>query len=148
MGRRLERLNEQLRRELTDLLRTEVRDPRIGPIHVTEVRASADLDLARVRVSFPDDEGREETLEGLAAAAPFLRTAIAQRLSIRHAPELRFEVDTAPDHARRIEELLREVRPEGGWESADDTADAGDGPDTEAEADAGEDGADGDDGPS
>ncbi|MEX0893445.1 MAG: 30S ribosome-binding factor RbfA [Gemmatimonadota bacterium] len=122
MGRRLDRLNEQLRRELADLLLTEVKDPRVGSVTVTGVRVSPDLAVARVLVSTPGQEGREESMEGLRAAAAFLRTSIANRLSIRHAPELRFEVDASQDHARHIESLLREVRPEGGWESDEDAA--------------------------
>lgn len=145
MGRRFDRLNEQLRRELADLLLTEVKDPRVGSVVVTGVRVSPDLAVARVLVGLPDREEREQSMEGLRAAAPFLRTAIANRLPIRHSPELRFELDASLDHARHIESLLREVRPEGGWENDEDAAgssDSGDAPDPSTRAGGGEAGAD------
>lgn len=109
---RVSRLNEQLRREITDIVRNGVRDPRIGMVTVTDVSTTADLEHARVFVTMlGEDEERESTLAGLRAAAPFIRGELGRRLRIRHTPELRFEVDASLDHARRIEELLRTVRP-------------------------------------
>lgn len=109
---RVSRLNEQLRREITDVIRHGVRDPRIGMVTVTDVSTTTDLEHARVFVTMLGDaEALEATLAGLRAAAPFIRGELGRRLRIRHTPELRFEVDTSLEHARRIEELLRTVRP-------------------------------------
>jgi ribosome-binding factor A len=111
MSRRVPRLNEQLKREITDILRSEVKDPRIGFVTVTDVRVSADLSVARVYVSvLGEPREKEETLEGLRAAAPFIRGEIGRRMRIRRAPELRFELDVTLERAMRIEQLLREVR--------------------------------------
>lgn len=111
-GRRIERLNEQLKRELTDVLYTSVRDPRIGHVTVTEVRATPDLDHARVFVTGMGTEpDRQASLEGLEAAATWIRRELGQRLHIRRVPELSFEWDATLEHARRIERLLDEVRP-------------------------------------
>lgn len=111
MSRRVPRLNEQLKREITDILRSEVKDPRIGFVTVTDVRVSADLSVARVYVSvMGGPREKEETLEGLRAAAPFIRGEIGRRMRIRRAPELRFELDVTLERAMRIEQLLREVR--------------------------------------
>lgn len=121
-GRRIARLNEQLKREITEILRSEVRDPRIGRPTVTGVAVTADLWMARVFVR-PQPEGAPEPgagpvpdreaalLEGLAAAAPFIRRELGQELSLRRIPELRFEVDRSSESAARIEQLLREVLP-------------------------------------
>jgi ribosome-binding factor A len=116
------RLGEQFKREISDILARKVRDPRVGQVLVTEVRVTADLWLARVFVrSLDPSHGMEETLAGLAAAAPFVRTELAKVLHIRRIPELRFLHDDTLDSAQRIEALLREVLPpeeteEGGEE--------------------------------
>lgn len=110
---RVSRLNEQLRREITDIVRNGLRDPRIGMVTVTDVRVTSDLEHARVFVSIMGEPAEQEaTLTGLHAAAPYIRGEIGRRLTIRHTPELRFEIDQSLAHARRIEELLRSVRPE------------------------------------
>jgi len=122
--RRTARLNEQLKRELSELIRTQVRDPRVGVVTVTGVRTTKDLGVARVHVrTLGADAERADTLEGLTAAAPFLRTALGRLLRVRRVPELRFEEDRSLEHARRIEEVLSEViRPEDAEGDTDDGA--------------------------
>jgi ribosome-binding factor A len=111
--RRLARLNEQLKRELAMLIRTEVRDPRVGVVTVTAVDVTNDLSLARVFVRVIGSESEiVEALEGLTAAAPFLRAALGRELTIRRIPELRFQRDKSLEHAMRIEEILSDVLPE------------------------------------
>jgi len=93
----------------------------VGSVLVTEVRVTADLWLARAFVR-PLDGAREveETLQGLATAAPFIRKELAKVLHIRRIPELRFLHDTTMDSALRIEEVLREVLPTGREEKEED----------------------------
>lgn len=112
---RIPRLNEQLKREISEILRREVRDPRIGaPPTVTAVEVSADLWSAKVYVRLEGDEkARGQALAGLQSAAPFIRRELGRTLRIRRVPELRFKLDRSLEHARRIEELLARVRPEG-----------------------------------
>jgi len=111
-GKRLARFNEQLRREISELLQRQVRDPRIGHVTVTGVDVARDLGSARVFVRRQGTaEERAATLEGLAAAAPFLRTALGRVLHVRRVPELRFQPDRSLEHAQRIEEVLAEVLP-------------------------------------
>ena len=113
--RRTARLNEQLKRELSGLIRTGVRDPRVGVVTITGVETTKDLDLAKVHVrTLGSDEERATTLEGLAAAAPFLRTALGRVLRIRRVPALRFQEDRSLEHAQRIEQILSEVIPRDG----------------------------------
>jgi len=127
-GRRLPRLNEQLRRDIAELLRTHVRDPRVAGVTVTDVSVTNDLSLARVYVRVAGGEAElAEAMVGLEAASVFIRRSVGDGMRIRRVPELRFEVDSSGDHAARIEALLREVVPPGGFppEEVED-ADAGD----------------------
>jgi ribosome-binding factor A len=111
-GHRIERVNEQLRRELSQIVVGEVKDPRIGAVTVTRVQTAPDLTLARVFIHITgDDAERKETMTGLRAATPFIRTTLGQRLPMRRVPELRFEPDRNLEHALRIEELLRDAAP-------------------------------------
>ena len=86
-NKRLARLNEQLKREISEILRLEVRDPRVGATTVTRVEVSGDLWVARVfvRLTGPDEE-RADSLSGLEAAAPFIRRSLGSRLRIRRVP--------------------------------------------------------------
>jgi ribosome-binding factor A len=109
--KRTERLNEQLRRELTELLKFEVKDPRIGVVTVTGVEVAPDLYHAKVFYSMlGDEEEKRVAEEGLRAAAGFLRTELGRRLRIRRAPELHFRFDGTLQHAMHIERLLQEAR--------------------------------------
>ncbi len=117
--RRTQRLNEQLKRELSGLVRNAVRDPRVGVVTITGVDTTRDLSVAKVYVRTLDArEQRGETLAGLNAAAPFLRSELGKILRIRRVPELRFLEDRSLEHAQRIEQVLSEVIPPEG--EADD----------------------------
>jgi ribosome-binding factor A len=120
MGRRLARFAEQLRRELSEMIRTQVRDPRVGLVTITGVEVSADLGVARIFVRCVGGfEELARSLEGLEAAAPFLRTELGKVLHVRRVPELRFQEDRSHTGARRVEEILADVFPEG--PNAEDT---------------------------
>ncbi|MDQ3556783.1 MAG: 30S ribosome-binding factor RbfA [Gemmatimonadota bacterium] len=109
---RTDRINEQLRQEVSLLVRDEVRDPRVGMVTVTAVDTSPELDHARVYVTVMGDEAEgEEALLGLRSAAPFLRSQLSRRLYMRRVPELHFTLDRVLAEARRIESLLREALP-------------------------------------
>ena len=108
--KRLARLNEQLKREVSELVLRKVRDPRVGLVTITSVEVAGDLGSARVyvRTQDPNDE-LNESLAGLEAAAPFLRRELGRTLHLRRVPELRFQQDHSLDQARRIEEILSDV---------------------------------------
>ena len=112
------RLNEQFKREISQILAQKVRDPRVGQVLITQARVTKDLWLARVFIR-PLDESLpvEETMKGLEAAASFIRRELGKVLRIRRIPEIRFIHDTTLDSALRIEEVLKEVLPEGGMEA-------------------------------
>lgn len=110
--RRTARLNEQLKREISEILNRKVRDPRIGHLLVTEVRVTADLWLARVFFRpLSGEDSVEKIQEGLDAANPFIRKELGKVLRVRRIPELRFLHDTTLDAAARIEAVLQEVLP-------------------------------------
>jgi len=123
VSKRIAKLNELLKRELAVLIRDEVRDHRVGPVTITGVEVARDLGSARVFVRSVDDESLPETVEGLNAAGPFLRSTLGRTLRMRRVPELRFREDRSLAGARRIEEVLSEVLPEE--DGSGDTTDVG-----------------------
>lgn len=121
MNRRIERLNEQVKREISDILRSEVRDPRVGLVTVTEARVAADLSIARVYVQpLGDEKEKEATLQGLKAASPHIRHELSKRLKVRTVPELRFENDNALEYGLHIEKLLSEIKSDTSAESEEE----------------------------
>ncbi len=113
MSRRTEQVAEAIRRTISELLLTEVRDPRLGSVTVMDVHVSPDIRYARIHVGvLGDPEEQTATLATLRRATGFLRTELAQRMPIRHVPELRFQIDRSAEHAVHISKLLSEVLPE------------------------------------
>jgi ribosome-binding factor A len=109
-GSRPDRVGEEIRVELSDLLAREVKDPGIGFITITAVRVTADLQIARVfYTALGDDKARRESARALGRAQPFLRRQLAARLRLRRAPELQFHFDDSLDRQERIDALLREI---------------------------------------
>ena len=109
---RKERLNETIKELISELVLSQIKDPRIGFVTITAVRVSSDLSSAKVHYSVMGDEAaRAETKQGLISARNFLRKTIARELRLRVAPELVFVYDDSLDRSLRIEETLREVLP-------------------------------------
>lgn len=108
------RVADEIRMRVADLLHREVRDPRLEGVHLTRVEMTKDLSLARLYWRpLPGQASIEEATAGLAAATGFLRHELAPQLDLRHAPELRFELDELPDEADRVENLLAQLRATG-----------------------------------
>ncbi|HYM45837.1 MAG TPA: 30S ribosome-binding factor RbfA [Solirubrobacteraceae bacterium] len=104
---RMRRVDEGVRQVLGDAVATELKDPRIGFVTVTDVRTSADLRHARVYVSvLGDDAQREATLEGLRSAHGYLQGRVARELRLKRTPTLEFAYDDTTDRALRVERLL------------------------------------------
>lgn len=111
MRHRSERLSDEIREQLAELLRDEVKDPRIGFVTLTRVELTGDLGFARVYFGVLGDETqRQRSLEGLKQAAGFLRRQLARRIRIYQVPELRFQYDTGLDATDRVARLLRETQ--------------------------------------
>lgn len=106
-----ERLEEALREEIESIVEGELGDPRIGLASVTMVELTEDARTARVFVAVAGSEQESmRSLEGLSAAAGFVRHQIADRLHLRRAPELFFELDRSEKFQARIEELLKRTK--------------------------------------
>ncbi len=110
MTRRTRQVGELLREELTDIIRRDVKDPRIGFMSITQVEVPTDLRSARVFVSvLGTDEERSATLTALRSAAGFIRFQLKPRLRMRQIPELDFRDDRSMEHAQQIAETLRNL---------------------------------------
>lgn len=106
---RMTRINDELRREISELIR-EVKDPRVtGMISVTAVNATSDLKQAKVYVSVLDKSTEAQVMKGLKSAAGYLRREVAHRLNLRSTPELTFLADDSIDKGAHILDILRSL---------------------------------------
>ena len=104
---RASRLAEQIQRDLAELIRLEVKDPRVSLVTVTAVEVSSDLTHARVFVTtLADAIGAGETVQALQHAAGFLRSRLSHSLKIRQVPELRFVYDESVERGLRLSQLI------------------------------------------
>jgi len=106
---RQEKLGELFAVELSDLLRTRVKDPRVGFASITHVEVSGDYRHAKIYVSvMGSDEERANTMKALQHATGFLRHELASRIVLRYMPEIVFKLDTSIEQGSRILALIRE----------------------------------------
>lgn len=119
---RQEKLGELFAAELSDLLRTRVKDPRVGFASITHVEVSGDYRHAKIYISvMGSEEEQANTMKALKHATGFLRHELAGRIVLRYMPEIVFKLDTSIEKGTRILELIRESE-----KSMKDAADAGD----------------------
>ena len=111
MAHRIERVNSLIRQEISELLRRQVKDPRLGSfISVTAVATSSDMRHAKVFISrMGSKEEKQETLSVLASASPFFRRELAGRLKLRRIPELSFQWDDSIERGDHLSRLIDEV---------------------------------------
>lgn len=110
-GHRPGRVADVIRTEISRLLQTEIKDPRVGFVSIVKVEVSSDLRYAKVYVSvLGDAAAKQESLAGLASAGGFIRSSLGGVLSLRHMPELRFVLDDSIEHGARIARLLEQSR--------------------------------------
>ena len=106
-SQRLRRVADQIQRELSALLHTELKDPRVGMITLTDVEVSPDLTHAKVFfTTLGDASGLARTEAGLARAAGFLRSELGRRLKLRVTPEVRFVHDPSVERGARLSRLI------------------------------------------
>jgi ribosome-binding factor A len=116
-GKRLDRVNQLIKEEVSILLQREIKDPRLGFVTVTEVDTTKDLRQAKVFVSvLGGDEQWKASMAALASARGFIRNWLRQHLDLRVTPELVFRPDRSMEHAARIQALLKGLHPEDGRE--------------------------------
>ena len=116
------RINSEVMKELANMIRGEVKDPRIAPMTcVTDVEVAPDLKTCKVYISvLGDDEKREDTLLGLRSAEGYLKRQLASRLNLRNTPSLKFISDTSTEYGIKMNKLIDEVI----GESTDDAEEA------------------------
>ena len=113
MSVRANRVGEQMKKELGDIIGRKIKDPRIGFVTVTDVQVTGDLQQATVYISvLGDEQQRENTLLGLAKAKGFIRSEIGQRIRLRKTPEIIFEFDESIDYGNKIDTLLHQIHNE------------------------------------
>lgn len=102
-----ERVAELIFNHLTQLLLTDVRDPRLQGVSITEVKLDREIEHANIFVNaLGEEERRDEVLEALDRAQGFLRSELASRLRLRRMPQLHFDWDYTLEHALHMDELL------------------------------------------
>ena len=107
---RANRVAEQMKKELGDILTTKIKDPRVGFVTVTDVEVTGDLQQATIYVSIlGTDKEKEDTLLGLSKAKGFVRSEIGKRIRLRKTPEVTFEFDEAYEYGNHIESILRDL---------------------------------------
>ncbi len=111
MSRRLQRLNVLLRQEISELIRRELRDPRVAEIvTLTRVSTSPDLTAATVYVSIMGSEDEKSaTMNALIRAAPVLRRHLTSRLTIRRTPDIQFALDETMEEAAHVLDLMKHL---------------------------------------
>lgn len=111
MSMRVNRVAEQMKKELTDILSRKVKDPRIGFLTVTDVEVTGDLQQATVYITvLGGEQEREGTLQALAKAKGFIRSELGSRIRLRKTPELLFEFDESVEYGNKIDTLLRQLK--------------------------------------
>ena len=106
------RINQEVMKELSVLIRTELKDPRINPLMTSIVacEVAPDLKTAKIYVSvLGDKQAQEDTVKGLKSAAPFLRRELAHSLNLRNTPQLFFTVDQSIEYGVTMSKLIDDV---------------------------------------
>lgn len=114
MSRRTDRINEQLRKEISTLLTRQIKDPRLNAvISITRVVSTGDLRSARVYISvIGNQETRQEALKGIRSAASYLRRELRDRINMKHTPFLSYELDESLNEADQLLRLMNKVKPD------------------------------------
>ena len=129
--KRTDRIADQMQRDLSELIRSSLKDPRIGMVTVNQVEVARDLGYANVYITLltvedldADSEQVKQTIKILNGAAGFLRTELSRLIKLRTIPQLRFHFDASVKRGRQLDQLIREARKkdaELGADSSDDS---------------------------
>ena len=110
---RLNRINEELKRELSSVISYELKNPNVtGMISVTRVKITPDFKYAKVYVSILNSKNVNKTMEGLKESSGFMKSRLAKTINLRVTPELVFELDDSLDYGERIDSILKELKKE------------------------------------
>ena len=109
---KIERLNHAFQQEISMIIMREIKDEDIKFVTITGVDTTSDLSYAKVYFTVLDETKKETTLEALTGAAPFIRSKLAERVEIRHTPELKFIYDTSIEYGNHIEKIIDSINKE------------------------------------
>lgn len=110
---KVERLQETILRDVSNIIQKELSDQKVGFVTVTDVRVTSDLENATIYVNFLGSDAREEAgLKALEHAKGFIRTELAKKLDIKKVPELAFKIDNSLEEGNKIEEIIKEINTE------------------------------------
>ena len=109
-GNRMNKIDEELRREISAIISTELKNPHLtGLISVSKVKTTPDLRYAKVFVTMINEKSKKENLSILKQSSGYIRSAIAKRINLRYTPELVFEFDESLEDGTRIDEILNKI---------------------------------------
>jgi ribosome-binding factor A len=112
-SRRRKQVADLIRDEVSEILASEMKDPRLGMVSITRGEMSPDLRYATLLTSvYGDESEQQETMQALSGASGYIRRLLAPRMRIRHIPSIRFTLDHSMEHAEQITRTLHEVLPE------------------------------------
>ena len=108
---RMIRINDEIQRELSQIIRSEVKDPRIGSLtSVIRVETTSDLKYCKVFISvLGNDEEKDGVMKGLKNAGGFIRHLLAERVNLRNTPELLFKLDNSVEYSVRMNAIMNEI---------------------------------------
>ena len=112
VNNRINRIDEEYKKELSNIIDRELKDPNItGLISVTKVKVTTDLKYAKVYVSIMGSKNLKDTMKGLKNASGYIRTELAKRINLRNTPEIIFEIDDSIEYGAKIDNILKEIMP-------------------------------------
>jgi ribosome-binding factor A len=117
--KRAERVSDQMKQEIADILMRKIKDPRIGFVTVTDVDVADDLRNAKVFVSVYGSD-KASTLKGLESASPFIRSELGRRMRMKFVPEILFRYDDSVERGAHINELLHDIEDKDGGKGPGD----------------------------
>ncbi len=121
-SRRVEKVSSLIKREISQMLISDIKDDRVGAgmVSITHVNVSKDLQHAKIFVSiYGSEEAKSETMEGLEACKGFVRRELGHRISLRHTPEIRFIQDTSLEQGDRLINFINNIVPSNDYEGVE-----------------------------
>ena len=113
MGIRSDRVEGQLRKEISKILQEDIKDPRIGFVTITRIDLTKNLRYARIYFSIlGDDNAKEESLKGIKSSIGFIRKLIAERMNLRYVPEFYFKLDNSIEYSISLEKTFERIKHE------------------------------------
>lgn len=128
---RTDRISDQIQKDLASLIRTEMKDPRVGMVTINDVNVARDLGYADVYITLltleendANSDSVKQSLAALNSAAGFLRSQLGKMIKLRTIPRLRFHYDSSVGHGRKLDALITQARKKDGDSATDDSGDS------------------------